>query len=104
MKKSEKNLIKKARRFAKKAHKGEKQAIGGPYFKHPRNVARLLKKWKQDDEVIAAGYLHDVVEDSGVSLNQLKKEFGKRVAFLVDGMSWERNKKTGVRTTLAIER
>jgi GTP pyrophosphokinase len=89
-----KDLIKKAEKFAKQSHKGQKKVNGKPYFEHPKKVAELLKKWKQEDEVIVAGYLHDVVEDSEMSLNELKKKFGKRVSFLVDGMSWERDKKT----------
>lgn len=87
-------LVKKAEAFARKVHRGQKQATGKPYFNHLLDVASLLKKWKQDDEVICAGLLHDAVEDSDVSLRDIEIEFGKRVAFLVDGMSWIRDKKT----------
>lgn len=80
-----------AEEFAKKAHEGQKQATGEPYFEHPKAVAELLKKWKQNEEVISAGYLHDVVEDCNVSLEELKEKFGKKVAYLVDGMSWVRS-------------
>lgn len=88
-------LIIKAKEFAKKAHKGQKQATGRSYFEHPLKVAEFLKKWKQDDEVICAGLLHDTVEDCNIPLKQLKKSFGKRVAMLVDGMSIVLIKKSG---------
>ncbi len=86
--------IKQAYEFAKKAHEGQKQACGKPYFEHVEKVAKLLKKWNQDEEVICAGFLHDVVEDCDVSLEEIKEKFGERVAELVDGMSWERDSKT----------
>ncbi len=92
-----KTLISQAYSFAEKAHKGQEQSSGKPYFEHPKKVAQLLKKWKQNEEVICAGLLHDVVEDCDVSLATIKKTFGERVAFLVDGMSWEINKKTGIK-------
>lgn len=85
--------IKKAEQFARKAHKGQKQVTGRPYVDHAIKVASLLKKWKQDDEVICAGLLHDVVEDCNVSLKEIKDKFGKRVAYLVDAMSVVRIKK-----------
>jgi GTP diphosphokinase / guanosine-3',5'-bis(diphosphate) 3'-diphosphatase len=89
-----KDNIKEAEQFARKIHKGQKQVTGKPYVDHPIKVASLLKSWKQDDEIIIAGLLHDVVEDCDVSLKEIEKKFGKRVAYLVDGMSWIRNKKS----------
>jgi len=89
--------IKQAEKFAMNVHKGQKDNYGVSYFEHPKRVAGLLKKWGQDEDVIVAGLLHDVVEDSEVSLKDIEKNFGKRVAFLVDGMSWIRNKKTMVK-------
>lgn len=83
-----KNLIDKAKKFAKEKHKGQKQATGKSYFKHLLSVAKLLKKWGCDDEIVSAGLLHDVVEDCGVSLKEIEKNFGKRVSFLVDAMSF----------------
>ena len=77
-----------AEKFAKKAHEGQRQVTGKPYFEHPKEVARLLKNLGQDEEVISAGYLHDVVEDCGISLKEVKIKFGAKVAFLVEGMSW----------------
>lgn len=88
-------FLNKALQFARKAHKGQKQVSGKPYVNHPIAVASLLKKWNQDKEVIAAGLLHDVVEDCDVSLKQIEREFGKRVAKLVDAMSFVVRKRKG---------
>lgn len=89
--KQEKEQIKRAYHFAKKAHKGQKyNGTTYPYFIHPAYAGWLLAKWKQDHELICAGLLHDVIEDCEVSLDTIRKLFGERVAFLVDGMSWER--------------
>jgi len=86
----ERDLITKAYLFAQKAHKGQKfDGQSYPYFIHPAYAGYLLAKWNQDYEVICAGLLHDVVEDCKVSLVLIKKIFGQRIAFLVDGMSWE---------------
>jgi GTP diphosphokinase / guanosine-3',5'-bis(diphosphate) 3'-diphosphatase len=89
------NKIKEAERFTESAHKGQTQENEKPYVEHPKEVASLLKSWKQNDEVIIAGLLHDVVEDSEISLEEIKDKFGERVSLLVDGMSWIRNKETG---------
>ena len=93
MKKEE--IIIAAESLARKAHKGQKQVTGKPYFEHPLEVSIILRSWNQDEEVISAGYLHDVVEDCNIPLAEIKKMFGKKVAFLVDGMSWVRSNKTG---------
>ncbi len=87
--------IKEAEIFAQLAHKGQKQVNGKPYIDHPRKVAFFLKKWKQKEEVVIVGLLHDVVEDSGISLNEIETKFGKKVSLLVDGMSWIQNRETG---------
>lgn len=88
--KEERRTIKKAYQFAKKSHKGQKfDGQNYPYFIHPAYAGFLLAKWGIDYEVICAGILHDTVEDCGVQLLPIKKMFGERVAFLVDGMSWE---------------
>lgn len=82
-----KEIIKRAEQFARKAHKGQKQATGKPYVEHPMGVAFLLKKWGQDAEVICAGLLHDIVEDCSIPLKGIEKKFGRRIAYLVDAMS-----------------
>jgi len=89
--KKENDLITKAYKFAQKAHKG--QVLDGTkhaYFTHPSYAGYLLAKWGRDYEEICASILHDVVEDCNVTIETLWRTFGHRVAFLVDGMSWER--------------
>ena len=89
--KEENELIKKAYDFAKEKHLGQKfDGSKYSYFVHPAFAGYLLAKWGRNYEEICAGILHDVVEDCEVSLETIRKMFGKRTAFLVDGMSWER--------------
>jgi GTP pyrophosphokinase len=82
------DTIERAEQFARKSHKGQKEVTGKPYVDHPIKVASLLKKWGQDNGVICAGLLHDVVEDCNISLKEIKNKFGERVAYLVDAMSF----------------
>ena len=79
--------IKKAVEFADKAHDGQFRKSGDPFLVHPINVGLILASLKMDADTIIAGLLHDVVEDCEVSLSTVKKEFGKNVAKLVDGMT-----------------
>ncbi len=89
--KQEKELLKKAYKFAENSHKGQKlDGTEHPYFMHPAYAGFLLAKWKRGAEEICAGFLHDVYEDCEVHLDVLRRLFGHRVTFLVDGMSWER--------------
>ncbi len=80
-------LIARAYMFAERAHKGQLRKSGEPYFNHPRATAEILHEWHLDDATIAAGLLHDTVEDTGVPLETIRKEFGDEVAFLVDGVT-----------------
>ena len=73
--------------FAEKAHKGQKRKSGEPYFVHPLATANILMEWKLDNATIAAGLLHDTVEDTGITVSDIKREFGDEIAFLVDGMT-----------------
>ena len=77
----------KALQFARKAHKGQKQVSGKPYVDHPIAVASLLKKYNQDTEVIVAGLLHDVVEDTSISIEKVRESFGDEIAKLVEGLT-----------------
>ena len=86
-KKEPDSLIARAYVFAEKAHKGQLRKSGEPYFVHPLAAAEILHEWHLDDATIAAGLLHDTVEDTGVPLETIKKEFGDEVAFLVDGVT-----------------
>ncbi len=80
-------MIAKAYLFAEKAHKGQKRKSGEPYFVHPLATANILLDWKLDNATIVAGLLHDTVEDTGITITDIKKEFGDEIAFLVDGMT-----------------
>lgn len=79
--------IAKAYKFAETAHKSQKRKTGEPYFVHPLATADILHQWHLDEATIVAGLLHDTVEDTGVTLETLKKEFGEQVAFLVNGVT-----------------
>lgn len=85
--KKDKEFVEKAFVFAKKAHQNQKRASGEPYFNHPLRVALYLAEHKMEKEVIAAGLLHDVCEDTDISLETIRKKFGQVVANLVDGVS-----------------
>ena len=95
------DLKEKAKRFAINAHKGEvrKSEPDKPMIMHPIGVGMLLEEYGYDDEVVSAGYLHDVVEDTNYTIFDIEKEFGKGVADLVKGasepdksLSWEERK------------
>ena len=81
-------LIKRASEFAKAAHEGQKRESGEPYYIHPEAVAILLAKMDMDAETVAAGLLHDTVEDKeGVTVASIAAEFGEDVAKMVDGVT-----------------
>lgn len=81
------DLIKKAFYFAKRAHKNQKRVSGEPYFIHPLTVAYYLLEWNLDEPTIIAGLLHDVVEDTSITIDQIREEFGEKIAELVDGVT-----------------
>ena len=81
-------LVEKAYHFAEKAHEGQKRKSGEPYFVHPLIVSGILAGLMLDAPTIAAGLLHDTVEDCDeVTLEVIEKEFGQEVALLVDGVT-----------------
>ena len=80
-------MLEKAYRFAQNAHKDQKRETGEPYFNHCCAVAQILLDFKMDEETICAGLLHDTVEDTGVTAEELKKEFNKEVAHMVQGVT-----------------
>lgn len=92
------SLIEKAYKIAKEAHEGQLRKSGEPYIIHPLCVAIILADLELDKETIVAGILHDVVEDTVLSLDQVAKLFGDEVALLVDGvtkltqLSWSMDK------------
>jgi GTP pyrophosphokinase len=80
-------LVEKAYRFAEHAHEGQKRYSGDPYFIHVSAVGKTLAEMGMDATTIAAGLLHDVVEDAHVSDADIEREFGPDIRFLVDGVT-----------------
>ena len=81
-------LVEKAYLFAQEAHKDQYRKSGEPYFTHPCFVASILVELSLDPPTIAAGLLHDTVEDcEGITLDTIRQEFGEEVAMLVDGVT-----------------
>lgn len=83
----DRDQIMRAYRFAEQAHQGQKRASGEPYITHCLAVAAILAEMRVPPVVIIAGLLHDTVEDTPVTLENLKREFGDEVAKLVDGVT-----------------
>jgi guanosine-3',5'-bis(diphosphate) 3'-pyrophosphohydrolase len=80
-------LIRKAYEFSQKHHAGQTRASGQPYLVHPLEVALVLAEMKMDPVAIAAGLLHDSVEDTSVTVVDIRKEFGEQVAHIVEGVT-----------------
>ncbi len=80
-------MIEKAYRMANEAHKDARRRSGEPYICHPLAVARLVLDLGMDTESIAAALLHDVVEDTPITIEEVKSAFGAEVALLVDGVT-----------------
>lgn len=81
------DMITQAYEYADKAHEGQMRQSGEPYITHPIAVARILVELGMDTETICAGLLHDVVEDTASTLDEIKKMFGSDVALMVDGVT-----------------
>lgn len=82
-----KELLQEAFQFGIWAHRNQFRYSGEPYFEHCLNVAKILAKLRMDSTTITAGLLHDVVEDTGFTLDDLKEKFGKEIANLVNGVT-----------------
>ena len=82
---------------AKQAHKGQLRKTGEPYIIHPLAVKKILEEWGMDEDTVIAGVLHDTVEDTGLTLDDIRKEFGDSVAFLVDGVTKLSTARNGMR-------
>lgn len=80
-------LVERAFLFAKTAHQGQKRVSGEDYLIHPLATAKFLSDWGLDPQTVAAGLLHDVVDDTPYTLRDIEKEFGETTAFLVNGVS-----------------
>ena len=80
-------LIEKAYKYANKFHSGQLRESGDPYIVHPLAVAYMLSDMHADSMTIAASLLHDVIEDTSVTFEDIKKEFNSEIAYLVDGVT-----------------
>jgi len=80
-------LIEKALIFAEQAHQGQTRASGDPYIIHPYQTAIILAEFQADAETIAAGLLHDVIEETAIPLAEIEKIFGPQIAFMVEGVT-----------------
>ena len=80
-------VLEKAFRFARKYHEGQARDSGEPYMLHPILVAHILADMRMDIVAMETGLLHDVVEDTSVTVDQVRKEFGEEVARCVDGLT-----------------
>lgn len=92
-----KKRIEHAIKFATEAHNGQKRKSGDPYIVHPLAVMKILEDWGMDEDTVIAGVLHDTVEDTEVTLDDIKNEFGESVAFLVDGVTKLSKARSGMR-------
>ncbi|MGH9500843.1 MAG: RelA/SpoT family protein [Terriglobales bacterium] len=81
------DLVQKAYEYSQKHHSGQTRASGEPYLVHPLGVALVLAEMKMDPVAIAAGLLHDSVEDTSVTIVDIRKEFGEQVAHIVEGVT-----------------
>ena len=85
--KNEIDLIIQALEFSNKAHSDQKRKSGEPFINHPIEVSKILANLRLDTFSIISGLLHDTIEDTTISLKEIKKIFGEEVANLVDGLT-----------------
>ena len=83
----DKNIIDKAINFSEKAHKNQIRKSGDPFVTHPREVAKILTTIKFDASGIAAGLLHDIIEDTDISISEITETFGDQISELVQGLT-----------------
>src|SRR5258706_13020128 len=81
------SIVKKAYDYSLKHHEGQTRASGQPYLVHPLEVALVLAEMKMDPVAVAAGLLHDSVEDTSLTIVDIGKEFGEQVAHIVEGVT-----------------
>src|SRR3954466_7825776 len=81
------SIVKKAYDYSLKHHEGQSRASGEPYLVHPLEVALVLAEMKMDPVAVAAGLLHDSVEDTSVTIVDIRKDFGEQVAHIVEGVT-----------------
>ena len=81
------DLLTRAYRFSERAHAGQKRSSGDAYVSHCVEVAKILAELHLDTVTVASGLIHDVIEDTGVSVQELEREFGTEIAGIVDGVT-----------------
>lgn len=84
--------------YATEKHAGQKRKSGEPYINHPLAVAEILIEWGMDIDTVVAGVLHDTVEDTDATLDELESLFGRDLAFLVDGVTKVSQARAGMRS------
>ena len=84
---SDLELLQRAYVFSAKVHEGQERLSGEPYLVHPLEVASILVDLRMDDVTVAAGLLHDTIEDTLTTLDEIRRRFDERVAFLVEGLT-----------------
>ena len=87
IKKDDKNIIKKAIEFSSKAHRDQTRKSGDPFITHPIEVAKILTSLNLDASAIAAGLLHDTIEDTNISIDDVQSLFGNQISELVQGLT-----------------
>ena len=97
MKEQNSERVERAVEMARKAHEGQFRKTGEPYIVHPLAVKKILEEWGMDEDTIIAGVLHDTVEDTDLTLTDIKDVFGESVAFLVDGVTKLSTARNGMR-------
>lgn len=83
----DKKVVRRAYLYAKKAHKDQKRKSGDEYISHPVEVAKILINLHMDSDMVSAALLHDVIEDTNYSYEEIKEDFGKNIADLVKGLT-----------------
>ncbi len=81
------DIVRRAYEFSQRSHSGQTRASGEPYLIHPLEVALVLAEMKMDPVAVAAGLLHDSVEDTSATIVDIRKEFGEQVAHIVEGVT-----------------
>ena len=85
--KKEEELVTNAYHFSLRAHEGQKRLDGTPYFSHVFETAKIVATFGMDPETVAAALLHDVLEDTEIKEEEMKKNFGEDIVFLVNGVT-----------------
>lgn len=93
----ESTRIKHAVEVATTAHEGQFRKTGEPYIVHPLAVKKILEEWGMDEDTVIAGILHDTIEDTYLTLDDIRRDFGDSVAFLVDGVTKLSTARDGMR-------